>query len=134
MQCRRAGLIASLLAATLLVGCATSPELKNAGPDFATARQAYLKGNYQRALPLLKDEAKRGTPRAQYTLGYMYYNGLGVKQDETTAVEWIRQAANNGDPLAVEALSRMAVTMTRRTPGAEASGVGKPSQDQNSPQ
>lgn len=132
MQCRRAGLIASLLAATLLVGCATSPELKNAGPDFDTAKQAYLKGDYQRALPLLKNEAKRGTPRAQYTLGYMYYNGLGVKQDESVAVEWIRQAANNGDPLAVEALSRMAVTMTRRTPGAEATELGD--QDRQSQQ
>lgn len=101
---------------TTLMGCASSPALKNAGPDFDTAREAYVAGDYQRALPLMTSEAERGTPRAQYALGYMYFNGLGVESDRDRAVTWIRRAANNGDPLAVEALSRMAVTMTRSTP------------------
>ncbi|MBA1146858.1 SEL1-like repeat protein [Ectothiorhodospiraceae bacterium WFHF3C12] len=102
--------------AMVLLGCATAPELKNAGPDFESAREAYVAGDYQRALPLMTAEAERGTPRAQYALGYMYFNGLGVDSDRDQAVAWIRRAANNGDPLAVEALSRMAVTMTRQTP------------------
>lgn len=103
--------------AVALAGCASSPALRDAGPDFESAREAYLAGDYERALPLLTSEAERGTPRAQYALGYMYYNGLGVETDRSRAVAWIRRAANNGDPLAVEALSRMAVTMTRDTPG-----------------
>lgn len=109
-------LILSALLAAALSGCATSPALKNAGPDFESARAAYVAGDYQRALPLMTASAERGTPRAQYALGYMYFNGLGVDSDRDRAIAWIRRAANNGDPLAVEALSRMAVTMTRNTP------------------
>lgn len=111
-------LILTLALAAALAGCASSPELANAGADFESGREAYLDGDYERALPLFVSEAERGTPRAQYALGYMYYNGLGVDSDRERAVAWIRRAANNGDPLAVEALSRMAETMTRHTPGS----------------
>lgn len=112
--------LSTVLAATLL-GCASSPATRNAGPDFESAREAYVSGDYQRALPLMTAEAERGTPRAQYALGYMYFNGLGVDSDRDRAVSWIRRAADNGDPLAVEALSRMAVTMTRNTPATRPS-------------
>ncbi|MCH8503780.1 MAG: hypothetical protein LAT50_05595 [Ectothiorhodospiraceae bacterium] len=60
-------------------------------------------------------EAEDGNPEAQYTVGYMYYNGEGVQQDEAAALRWIRTAANNGSRRAVEALGQMA-GMGPRTP------------------
>ena len=40
--------------------------------------------------------AERGNAQAQYNLGVMYKNGRGVRQDDTEAVKWFRQAAAQG--------------------------------------
>lgn len=109
-------LFAALVLAGALAGCASSPAMNNAGADFDSAREAFVAGDYERALPLFTSAAENGTPRAQYILGYMYYNGLGVAADEHLAMNWLRRAANNGDPKAINALSRLAHTMTREAP------------------
>ena len=44
-----------------------------------------------------KTKAERGDAGAQYTLGWMYCNGRGVKQDDSLAVDWYRKAAEQGD-------------------------------------
>ena len=41
--------------------------------------------------------AEQGVADAQYNLGWMYYNGQGVRQDDAEAVKWYRQAAEQGD-------------------------------------
>jgi uncharacterized protein len=40
--------------------------------------------------------AQKGDPRSQNTLALMYENGKGVAQNYTKAVQWYRQAANQG--------------------------------------
>ena len=40
--------------------------------------------------------AEQGDPRAQYFLGYRYYNGDGVPADDAEAVRWYRLAAEQG--------------------------------------
>ena len=45
-------------------------------------------------------EAKGGDARAQYHLGFSYYNGEGVTQDKKEAVKWYRLAAEQGHALA----------------------------------
>lgn len=94
-----------LCGALLLAGCASQPEQTT---DFEAARAAYLNGDYERALPLMERAALDGNPRAQYTLGYMLYNGLGATLDTTRALQWIRTAAASGEPRAIEALGRLA--------------------------
>ena len=37
--------------------------------------------------------ARIGLPEAQYQVGLMYANGVGVEQDFTQALHWLRQAA-----------------------------------------
>ncbi|MCS4503444.1 hypothetical protein KBTX_02688 [wastewater metagenome] len=103
-----------LLTLTTLAGCATTPA---GGSSMAEGREAWLAGDYRRALPPLYQAARAGNPRAQYALGYMYYYGQGVVADSGQAVQWIRRAARAGDPLAVEALGRLAgsVTLDERT-------------------
>ena len=44
--------------------------------------------------------AQQGNPEAQYHLGMMYNNGLGIKQDPQKAFDWFSKAANSGEPLA----------------------------------
>ncbi len=43
--------------------------------------------------------AQSGDPEAQYLIGMMYNNGMGVSQDPQKALEWFRKAEDAGDPL-----------------------------------
>ena len=45
----------------------------------------------------LIQKAKRGDPKAQYQLGVMYDNGLGVPKDSSEAIRWWRRAAEQGN-------------------------------------
>ncbi len=38
-------------------------------------------------------QAEQGNPKAQYTLGVLYYNGKGLEQDLVKAHQWIKAAA-----------------------------------------
>ena len=44
----------------------------------------------------LRATAEQGDAEAQYNLGLMYLEGLGVKQDNVEAYAWIRTAAAQG--------------------------------------
>ncbi|RVU33850.1 sel1 repeat family protein [Hwanghaeella grinnelliae] len=52
--------------------------------------------------------AQAGDATAQYYLGHMYQNGLGVKADKQAAAEWFGRAADQDDP---RALYRLAVML-----------------------
>ena len=43
-----------------------------------------------------KKLAAQGDAIAQYSLGFMYYDGQGVKQNYTQAFKWFEKAANQG--------------------------------------
>ncbi len=51
--------------------------------------------------------AEQGDARAQYNLGVMYAEGLGVPQDAAAAVAWYRRAAEQGDATAQNNLGAM---------------------------
>lgn len=53
-------------------------------PGFLKAKQWYEKA------------AAQGFEKAQYELGSIYYQGLGVRQDNLQAKEWFGKACNNG--------------------------------------
>ncbi len=105
--------LAAFAASLILAGCATAPQDGGAAPEIAEARQAWLAGDFDRAFPALHDAAAAGQPRAQYAVGYMYYYGQGVPEDTDKALAWIRRAAESGDALAVEALGRLAGSVSR---------------------
>ena len=64
---------------------------------------------FRDAFVRLKPEAEYGNADAQYAIGYMYYYGKGVYEDRDRAVYWIQKSASKGQPLAVAALSALAV-------------------------
>ena len=66
-----------------------------AGP-LEDASKAFRNGDYTTALGLLGPLASHGTAEAQYELGFLYYNGMGVPQDYAEAVKWYRLAAEQG--------------------------------------
>ncbi len=54
---------------------------------------AYKRGDYVTAIREWRPLAKQGNANAQYNLGVMYNEGLGVPQDYAEGVRWYRKAA-----------------------------------------
>jgi len=44
---------------------------------------------------LIRHAAKQGNPKAQATLGYMYFFGAGVEQNKIDSVKWFARAATS---------------------------------------
>jgi hypothetical protein len=70
-----------------------------AGP-LEDANEAYREKAYAKAADLWRPLAEKGDPVAQYSLGTLYAEGLGVEQDDVTAFLWFQRAANQGDAAA----------------------------------
>lgn len=70
---------------------------KNAfGEPIADGFAAGNRGDYATALQLLRPAAEQGAPAAQFGMGQMYQEGLGVKKDSAVAADWYRKAADQG--------------------------------------
>ncbi|WP_440997831.1 tetratricopeptide repeat protein [Arhodomonas sp. SL1] len=104
-------LLLSTTLAVALAGCASNPA-PGTTSTYGKARNAWLEGDYQQAFPALQRAAESGQARAQYAVGYMYYYGQGVGQDDRRAMQWIRRAADGGDPRAREAMDLLAGNVT----------------------
>jgi len=59
---------------------------------FATAVRAYAARDYETALQILLPLAEQGHADAQFRLGMMFDNGLGVPEDPAQAEYWYNQA------------------------------------------
>lgn len=73
----------------------------NAQHDLAaiyTAGQAGTKVNYGLAAKWFEEAAHNGVANAQYNLGVLYHQGLGVKKETAKAMQMYRVAANSGHP------------------------------------
>jgi len=62
---------------------------------FAEGQKAFLDKEYNRAHGIWLPLASSGYAPAQDTIGYLYSNGLGVKQDHEKAVEWYKKAVDS---------------------------------------
>jgi TPR repeat protein len=56
----------------------------------------------------LEQAAQAGDPDAQYAMGYMYYEGKNLPEDKEAARNWIKRAAVQGQPQAMEAIRLIA--------------------------
>jgi TPR repeat protein len=86
----------ALSVATLIAGVAAAWQAK--GDGLNQGKAAFSRGNYVSAARLLAPLARRGNPRAQAMLGFMYENGLGAPQAYDVAAELYAGAAERGDP------------------------------------
>ena len=68
--------------------------------DFEHAADAYEREDYKTAYKLFLPLAEQGDAFAQYNLGLMYDQGLGVPQDYKEAFKWYRLSAVQGFPQA----------------------------------
>ena len=61
--------------------------------DYQAAEQALEAGDFDKAIPLLDEEAKLGNPVAAYNLGRIYEEGQAVPADFDKAAAYYRIAA-----------------------------------------
>ncbi|MFT5438715.1 MAG: TPR repeat protein [Alphaproteobacteria bacterium] len=90
---RRSPLFILLVTALLiLTGGTTEAE------EYWEGYDALDRGDYRAALKIYHRLAENGDARSQDDFAYMYYIGLGTKQDFTKAAKWFRRAADQGHP------------------------------------
>ena len=51
----------------------------------------------EKAVTLYRMAAEKGDSLAEYNLGWCYYEGKGVEQNDRLATEWYRKSAEHGD-------------------------------------
>ena len=68
--------------------------LTAAADQYETGVRAYAGGDYQTALRIFRPLAEQGHPDAQFHLGIMYDNGLGVPRDATLAEQWYNKGVS----------------------------------------
>jgi hypothetical protein len=69
----------------------------SASAGFDEGSAAFTRGDYVTALNEWRPLAENGNARAQFNLGLMYVDGLGVPQDYAEAARLFRMAAMQGD-------------------------------------
>ena len=73
--------------------------LTSVNPTLASiddAVQAYLRGEYNKAVMLLRPIAEQGDAQAQTYMGVLYERGKGVPQDYAESAKWYRLASEQG--------------------------------------
>jgi uncharacterized protein len=63
-----------------------------AAGTFEDAVDAHARGDYAKALRLIRPLANDGDASAQFNLGLMYTTGQGVQRDNAAAALWFRKA------------------------------------------
>ena len=81
----------------LLLTLAITPVLADpAWASWEKGSEALQAGKVERAAVLFKRAAKKGDPRAQYSLAVLYLRGEGVDRNDEQAAKWLRRAAKRG--------------------------------------
>ncbi len=63
---------------------------------FEDGEVAYDRGDYAAAAQLWREAAEQGHAKAQYNLGVLYTQGLGIQQDYSATMQWYYKAAEQG--------------------------------------
>ncbi|MDE0202210.1 MAG: SEL1-like repeat protein [Rhodospirillaceae bacterium] len=102
---RTLGLAACVGAAVLCMSAFAAQKV--AAADFFEAYDAFQRGEYDEARAIWSTLAHEGDVDAQFNLGALYENGLGVEADAERAARWYRAAALRRVDLARLALARL---------------------------
>ena len=88
---------AIIVPVALLLGAAPAPV---AADTFTDGMRLHLKKKYFKSAQVFHGLAKAGHVRAQFMLGTIYEQGLGMPSDFDAAAYWYRKAADGGNPSA----------------------------------
>lgn len=71
------------------------------------AQAAFDRGHYATAMRTWRVRANLGDANAQTNVGYLYEQGLSVRQDYAEALKWYRRAAESNQPQALHNLGML---------------------------
>jgi TPR repeat protein len=101
-------LISSVLLCSACVTTDKDRDRLQAEAQLDLAREQFLRDDYESSaitlLPLVRD----GNDEAQYSLGYLYYYGLGVPRNMNYGRQLIQASAEQKNERAIEALTLLA--------------------------
>ena len=97
---------------------AAEPAVETGGA--ADAYDAFLNGRYEDAIAIWLPLASGGDPSAQFNIGVMYANGLGVDRDMAAAMDWWTRAARQ---LHVRSAHNLALAMLSGEPKTNGAAV-----------
>ena len=80
------------------------------GDDFNKGVIAFEKSDYATAMLLWEPLAISGDAAAQFNIGSLYYNGLGVTKDVETGIDWYLQSSEQGYQKAKKQIQVILVT------------------------
>lgn len=100
-----------LVTCGLLQGCANV----RMAQELQSSRVTFDSGDFKKAFHQLLPLAAEGSPEAQYAVGYMYYYGYGVSQDNESGLFWIHRSASKDYPPAIKALKLIDEQQNRST-------------------
>lgn len=90
------------------------PMARGSGPDavtlqnaFRSAMRHYETRDYRTAARHFRTAAEGGHARAQYYLGRLHLEGLGVRKSDDLALQWFTESATRGDPAGQNSLGLM---------------------------
>lgn len=78
-------------------------------------------GRLQEAVPIIRAHAEAGNAEALFTLGDLYWRGIGLERDHPAALQLFRRSSDGGFPMAVRAYTNLlanGATGTRDWQGA----------------
>ena len=96
-----------MLTSLLLLGCQAMNKQPEADQALAAGQALYRQQDYHSAYLKLRYAAERGQAQAQYAVGYMLYNGIGVDRDQDAALSWFMRSAKKGYAKATQALKQI---------------------------
>lgn len=85
---------------------AASPPPAQRGP-ISQGIAAYRAADYAKAYSLWLPPALNGSPRAQFFIGALYFEGRGVPADLVLSYMWLRAATRKDDPGAIKLLDKI---------------------------
>lgn len=99
-----------LLIGTVMLcsACVKNTDEIEARQTMDKAKQEYQQKQYESAAITLMPLVRKGNPEAQYTLGYLYFYGLGVHRNTNYGRQLIQTSAEQGNVKAIEALATFA--------------------------
>src|SRR5579862_5412357 len=80
-----------IIFASIFLSACASPKMSQ---ELEGGKMKFSEGDYKEAFHELLPIAVKGRMEAQYAVGYMYYNGLGVAQDNESGIFWMTKSAD----------------------------------------
>jgi uncharacterized protein len=97
----------SILRILIVAGVAMGPVATARAQTFANGLSAFNVGDYTAAYSIWLSLAEQGDANSQSSIGYLFYEGKGVRQDSKIAARWYYLAASQGEPTAQSFLCEM---------------------------